>query len=290
MNYLFLSNLDSDVSKTFRENAIGISRARCFPQHHLRPTKLSTVSGSVAAVQEYSDSLVPHMHFGMQNIKRLGPDGLLASDLQTLVTQVDQEIDESFGELLESVETDNANFETFSLTLEFRVADAGIMAEARFGPHVPDPELDRYFTALANHLHRLGVGPEVVVPVCFKKSAWAIVSMMGILKAGGAFVPLDAAHPPARLLEIIGQVGARLVLTSKEAPGRYYALLSSLSTNGKAMRMSNQTRIIHFASYTFDACIIEILGAMYYGGCICIPSEEVRMGNLAQAITGMRAN
>lgn len=48
-------------------------------------------------------------------------------------------------------------------------------------------ELDQLSTKLAHHLKSLGIGPENVVPVCFEKSGWAAVSVLGVMKAGAAF-------------------------------------------------------------------------------------------------------
>ena len=68
---------------------------------------------------------------------------------------------------------------------------------------------------LAKHLIALGVGPETYVPLCFEKSAWAVVAILGVLEAGGAFVPLEPSYPESRIKYIIDNVGARLVLCSE---------------------------------------------------------------------------
>lgn len=75
-------------------------------------------------------------------------------------------------------------------------------------------QLDEYSTQLAHYLAELGVGPEVMVPFCFDKSGWAVISMLAILKAGGACVALNPEHPPSRLGHIIRDVAAVVVLTS----------------------------------------------------------------------------
>jgi non-ribosomal peptide synthase protein (TIGR01720 family) len=75
-------------------------------------------------------------------------------------------------------------------------------------------ELDSLSTNLAWMLQSLGVGVETPVPICFEKSAYAVVAMLGILKAGGAFVPIDGSHPESRLQMLIAELGARLVLCS----------------------------------------------------------------------------
>jgi non-ribosomal peptide synthetase component F len=65
-------------------------------------------------------------------------------------------------------------------------------------------------------------------------------------------------------------------------------LLASLYSHGKVMGLSKDSRLLQFASYTFDACITEILGALFHGGCICIPMESARMGNIVKVMNEMR--
>ena len=75
-------------------------------------------------------------------------------------------------------------------------------------------ELNQLSTKLAHHLRSLGVGPETIVPLCFEKSGWAVVAILGVMKAGGAFVFLDPGYPMARLDEIVEQVDAKVLLSS----------------------------------------------------------------------------
>ena len=74
--------------------------------------------------------------------------------------------------------------------------------------------LDELSNRLAHYLRDRRVGPEVMVPFCFEKSAWAVVAMLGILKAGGACIGLDAKHPLARLKDIIRDSDSSIILTS----------------------------------------------------------------------------
>ncbi|KAF2267152.1 acetyl-CoA synthetase-like protein [Lojkania enalia] len=76
-------------------------------------------------------------------------------------------------------------------------------------------EFDEVTTRLAIYLNTLGISTETFVPILFEKSSWAIVSMIAIMKAGGAYVPLDPKHPPNRLRQLIGDVGAEVVLCSR---------------------------------------------------------------------------
>ncbi|KAM5436875.1 NRPS cluster protein [Microsporum canis] len=52
------------------------------------------------------------------------------------------------------------------------------------------------------------------IPVCFEKSAWAIIAMLAIHKAGGIYVPVDPACPEKRFEDILSQVQPKLILTS----------------------------------------------------------------------------
>src|SRR6266481_1568268 len=54
-------------------------------------------------------------------------------------------------------------------------------------------ELDERANRLANVLQDLGVGPDVPVGVCLERSAEMMVGLLGILKAGGCYLPLDPA-------------------------------------------------------------------------------------------------
>lgn len=80
-------------------------------------------------------------------------------------------------------------------------------------------ELEEASAKLAHHLGNLGVRPEAVVPVLFEKSMWAIVAMLAVLKAGGAFVPLDPSHPKHRLQGILQTTRADIILASRMHTG-----------------------------------------------------------------------
>ncbi|KAL5437004.1 hypothetical protein PMIN07_006815 [Paraphaeosphaeria minitans] len=75
-------------------------------------------------------------------------------------------------------------------------------------------ELDEYACRLAGSLIELGVGADVIVPLCFRKTRWNVVAVLGVLIAGGAFLPLDPAAPRERLEYLVSAVGASVVLCS----------------------------------------------------------------------------
>lgn len=75
-------------------------------------------------------------------------------------------------------------------------------------------ELDALSSSLASKLMAVGVGPDVLVPIYFKKSSMAIVAMMAVLKAGGGYVALDPSQPKQRLQYIINEISATVFLCS----------------------------------------------------------------------------
>ncbi|KAJ6078878.1 hypothetical protein N7467_008631 [Penicillium canescens] len=76
-------------------------------------------------------------------------------------------------------------------------------------------ELDRLSTRLAaQFINACAVEAEVIVPICMEKSLWTTVAIMGIIKAGGAFVLLDPSQPRTRLEGICRRVKPRFIVTS----------------------------------------------------------------------------
>ncbi|GKZ96891.1 nonribosomal peptide synthase [Aspergillus niger] len=75
-------------------------------------------------------------------------------------------------------------------------------------------ELVQLAAKLANWLILSGVRPGMAVPLCFEKSRWTSVAMLGVLKAGAAFVMLDTSLPKQRLQAIVESANADLILSS----------------------------------------------------------------------------
>ena len=76
-------------------------------------------------------------------------------------------------------------------------------------------ELNRRANQLAHYLAKMGVGPEVRVGVCLGRGVEMVIALMGILKAGAAYVPLDPAYPAERLNFMLRDADALVVLTER---------------------------------------------------------------------------
>ena len=206
-------------------------------------------------------------------------------------------------------------------------------------------QLDTLSTQLANRLSQLGpLEPGTCIPICFEKSAWALVAMLAVIKSGAAFVPLDPTHPTERLHQILQAVKSQVILASKplksfcqqfsevievsqstvdeyalaaksqqaQSPAiddlayviftsgstgvpkgvmiHHQAFCTSIVEHGKVLDFGPSSRVLQFASYTFDVSLAEIFTTLLYGGCVCIPSEADRMNNLAAFISKTRVS
>ncbi|ARV58892.1 hypothetical protein BZZ01_09835 [Nostocales cyanobacterium HT-58-2] len=76
-------------------------------------------------------------------------------------------------------------------------------------------ELNARANQLAHYLQTLGVGPEVHVGICAERSVEMLVGLLGILKAGGVYIPLDPAYPQQRLALMLNDAPVPVVLTQQ---------------------------------------------------------------------------
>ncbi len=90
-------------------------------------------------------------------------------------------------------------------------------------------ELSSRSNRLARHLRRWGVGAEVRVGLCVERSAEMVVALLGILKAGGVYVPLDPSHPAERLGLVMADSAVPVLVAEERLLGRLPASLSASS-------------------------------------------------------------
>jgi amino acid adenylation domain-containing protein len=88
------------------------------------------------------------------------------------------------------------------------------------GEEVSYSELNRRANQLAHHLRSLGVGPEVLVGVCLERSVEMVVAVLGVLKAGGAYLPLDPEYPLERLAWMLEDSNVPLLLAQEQVEER----------------------------------------------------------------------
>ncbi|HWN44171.1 MAG TPA: amino acid adenylation domain-containing protein [Thermoanaerobaculia bacterium] len=167
-------------------------------------------------------------------------------------------------------------------------------------------ELDRRSTSLARALRRRGVGPETVVGIQLRRSPELIVALLAVLKAGGAYLPLDPDYPRERLDFMIKDAGAGLVLTGTEMEEEGAELPAAdpanlayvIYTSGSTGRpkgvmvthrsLSNHTasavdgyeiresdRILQFAALSFDTSAEEIWPCLAAGATLVLRDDSM---------------
>jgi amino acid adenylation domain-containing protein len=205
-------------------------------------------------------------------------------------------------------------------------------------------DLDGRANRLARHLIGLGVGPEILVGVCLDRSLEMITAIIAVLKAGGGYVPLDPAYPPARLASIIGDAKPAVVISTASAcgslPGGVERLLIDAAETWSAIEgasaqpvtdrqrtaplhvghpayviytsgstghpkgvvvshaglpslaaaeidrlgVSPESRVLQFASLSFDASVAEIVMALAAGAALVLLPEADRSGTALETI------
>ncbi|WP_413465005.1 amino acid adenylation domain-containing protein [Aerosakkonema funiforme] len=77
-------------------------------------------------------------------------------------------------------------------------------------------ELNQRANQLAHYLRNLGVKPEVLVGICVHRSLEMVIAILGVLKAGGAYLPLDPAYPKERLGFMLQDARVSVLLTQEK--------------------------------------------------------------------------
>jgi amino acid adenylation domain-containing protein/non-ribosomal peptide synthase protein (TIGR01720 family) len=80
-------------------------------------------------------------------------------------------------------------------------------------------ELNARANQLARRLREFGVGPDVLVGLCLERSLELVVAVLGVLKAGGAYLPLEPEYPAQRLAYMLGDAKPRVLLTQERLMG-----------------------------------------------------------------------
>ena len=201
-------------------------------------------------------------------------------------------------------------------------------------------QLNTQANQLAHHLQTLGVGPGDLVGLCLERSVEMVVSLLGILKAGAAYVPLDPAYPQERLAYMLSDAQVSVLLTQQQLLSQLpqiqaqvvcldasraeiaqaaeanpastvnldnlaYVIYTSGSTGKpKGVLITHQglcnlakaqvqlfdvqptSRVLQFASFSFDAAIWEVVMALCAGASLCLATQEALLpgANLMQLL------
>jgi non-ribosomal peptide synthetase component F len=89
-------------------------------------------------------------------------------------------------------------------------------------------ELANRAARLAERLAALGIRPDTPVGLCCERSLDMVVGILGILQAGGAYLPLDPDYPRERLELMVEEAGAAVVLATESARGAVVGMKAQL--------------------------------------------------------------
>ena len=131
-------------------------------------------------------------------------------------------------------------------------------------------ELNAAANQLARHLRQLGVGSESVVGVCLPRSIQMVVALLAVLKAGAAYLPLDAEYPPERLRLMMTDSGARVVVTEARLRQRVE------SSVGEAVVVSVDEEAAEISGHSGEELAVEVRGenlayVIYTSGSTGVP-------------------
>ena len=189
-------------------------------------------------------------------------------------------------------------------------------------------QLNQKANQLAHYLQSLGIKTEELVGVCVERSPLIIIGILGILKAGAAYLPLDPSYPPNRLIYMVEDSGVSVVLTQEklantlqlenlqkvyldqdwpiisqqssdppvsetQAKNLAYVIYTSGSTGKpkgvllahkgvcnlatqqrKIFNIKAQSRVLQFASFSFDASVWEIFMALGSGATLVMGDSD----------------
>lgn len=147
--------------------------------------------------------------------------------------------------------------------------------------------LDATADRLAQHLISYGVGPEILVGLCMDKSEFAVISMLAILRAGGAVVPLGVQLPTARLKTLVEDSKISVVLVDLAQAKRFNALIPHpVLVNGSLLSSlpASHTRTLSRASPSNPAWVIFTSGSTGVPKGVVLEHQSLCSGILASGV------
>src|ERR1700752_3066785 len=189
-----LADVHNDITITFARSAKGLAGTIEFNRRLFAPACIEQFKNGLLLVLrqslEHSDTLIAGIDLiGEEERRQLLTTWSVTSEAQALATCVHELFETQVERTPEAIAL---IFEDETLTYR---------------------ELNERANQLAHYLLRLGVRPEIIVGLCVERSPLLLVGLLGILKAGGASVPLDPAWPDTRMSFILNDAGVNLLLT-----------------------------------------------------------------------------
>ena len=162
--------------------------------------------------RRFDDGSIERMLLHLQNLlvgMIADPEQSIA-EISPLSDREKHQLLRQWNDGIESFLTESAVHQLFEAQAE-RTPDA--TAVEFNGRRLSYRDLNARANQVARHLKRRGVGREKLVGVCFERSVEMIEALLGVLKAGGGYVPMDPTFPPERLAYMLDDAKIAVLLT-----------------------------------------------------------------------------
>jgi amino acid adenylation domain-containing protein len=139
-------------------------------------------------------------------------------------------------------------------------------------------ELNRRANKVAHYLRRLGLGPEVLTGICMERSWEMVVGILGILKAGGSYVPLDPAYPKERLAWMLADTQTPVLLAQQRLVDRlpeHAARVVCIDTSWEAIARESEENIVSGVTAEHLAYVMYTSGSTGRPKGIGIPHRAI---------------
>jgi len=156
--------------------------------------------------------------------------------------------------------------------------DALGSASRRVDQQLTYRELNCCANQLAHHLRSLGVGPEVLVGICVERSLEMVIGLLGVLKAGGGYVPLDPAYPQERLAFMLEDAAVPVLLTQQQLVAtlpEHRAKVICLDSDWQSIAQESSTNLVSGATTANLAYVIYTSGSTGKPKGVQIPHRAV---------------
>jgi len=136
--------------------------------------------------------------------------------------------------------------------------------------------LNRGSNQLAHYLQKLGVGPEVLVGICMERSSELVAGLLGILKAGGVYVPLDPSYPLERLQFMLEDAQVSVLLTQQwTGPIGYGGTIVCLDRDWQAIAQESEENPPHRTTADNLAYVVYTSGSTGTPKGVAVPHRAV---------------